>query len=76
VPDPILGQAIKAFVVLDADKRHPFADKNHPDVELTEKDILRHCQANLENFMVPQYVKFCDELPKTASGKIKKTDLR
>ena len=69
VPDPILGQAIKAFVVLDA-------DKDHPDVELTEKDILRHCQANLENFMVPQYVKFCDELPKTASGKIKKTDLR
>ena len=63
VPDPILGQAIKAFVVLD-------------DVELTEKDILRHCRAHLEGFMVPQHVEFRDSLPKTSSGKIKKTGLK
>jgi long-chain acyl-CoA synthetase len=63
VPDPILGQAIKAFVVID-------------DVELSEADILRYCRANLENFMVPQSVEFCAGLPKTTSGKIKKTDLR
>jgi long-chain acyl-CoA synthetase len=62
VPDPILGQAIKAFVVLDG-------------VELTEKDILRHCRANLEDLMVPQFVEFRDSLPKTSSGKIKKTGL-
>jgi amino acid adenylation domain-containing protein len=63
VPDPILGQAIKAFVVLD-------------NAEVTEKEIFRHCRANLEDFMVPQYIELCAELPKTASGKIKKTDLR
>ncbi|RLC64930.1 MAG: AMP-dependent synthetase [Chloroflexi bacterium] len=63
VPDPILGQAIKAFVVLEG-------------IELTEKDILRHCRAHLEDFMLPQYIEFRDSLPKTSSGKIKKTELR
>jgi len=63
VPDPILGQAIKAFVVLDG-------------AELTEKEILHHCRTHLEGFMVPQVIEFRDSLPKTSSGKIKKTDLR
>lgn len=62
VPDPILGQAIKAFVVLD-------------NVALTKKDILRHCRAHLEDLMVPQHVEFRSSLPKTGSGKIKKTGL-
>jgi acyl-CoA synthetase (AMP-forming)/AMP-acid ligase II len=62
VPDAIMGEAIKAFVVSE-------------DATLTEKDILRHCRANLEDFMVPKYVEFQDSLPKTSSGKIKKTDL-
>jgi len=62
VPDPILGAAIKAFVVCK--------DKN-----LSEKDVLAHCRAHLEDLMVPKYVEFRDELPKTDSGKIKKTDL-
>jgi acyl-coenzyme A synthetase/AMP-(fatty) acid ligase len=26
--------------------------------------------------MMPKHVEFCRELPKTSSGKIKKTDLR
>jgi acyl-coenzyme A synthetase/AMP-(fatty) acid ligase len=63
VPDPILGEAIKAFVVLD-------------DAKLTEKDVLRHCRARLEDFMVPQRIEICDTLPKTSSGKIRKTGLR
>ncbi|MBE2199998.1 MAG: AMP-binding protein [Anaerolinea sp.] len=62
IPDPILGEAIKAFVVTS-------------DNDLTEKDILRHCRAHLEDFMVPQLVEFRSELPKTSSGKITKKDL-
>jgi acyl-coenzyme A synthetase/AMP-(fatty) acid ligase len=62
VPDPVLGRAIKAFVVTDG-------------VELSETDVLAHCRANLEDFMMPRHVAFCQELPKTSSGKIKKTDL-
>jgi len=62
VPDPVLGQAIKAILVV-------------PDGGLTEKEVLGYCKAHLEDFMVPQMVEFRDELPKTSSGKIKKTDL-
>jgi amino acid adenylation domain-containing protein len=64
VPDDILGQAVKAFVVLEQ------------GVTFTEKEIQRECQARLENFMVPKYVEIVDDLPKTTTGKIKKTDLR
>ena len=63
VPDPILGQAVKAFVVVD-------------DADMTEVDVLKHCRAHLEDFMVPKHVEFRRELPKTSSGKIKKTDLK
>jgi long-chain acyl-CoA synthetase len=63
VPDPILGQAIKAFIVKG-------------QVALTEVDVMAHCLANLEDFMVPKYIEFCSELPKTPSGKIKKSELR
>jgi acyl-coenzyme A synthetase/AMP-(fatty) acid ligase len=64
VPDDILGQAVKAFVVLES------------GVSLTEKDIQRECQSKLENFMVPKYVEIVPDLPKTTTGKIKKTDLK
>jgi amino acid adenylation domain-containing protein len=62
VPDPILGQAVKAFVVPDG-------------VDLNEAQVLAHCRAHLEDFMMPKYVEIRGELPKTSSGKIKKTGL-
>ena len=62
VPDPVLGEAVKAFLVLDA-------------AELSEAQVLAHCRSRLEDFMVPKYVEFCAELPKTTSGKIRKTGL-
>ncbi len=63
VPDPILGQVIKAFIVA-------------PGGTLTEADIIGHCRIHLEDFMVPRKVEFRDELPKTSTGKIRKVDLR
>jgi acyl-coenzyme A synthetase/AMP-(fatty) acid ligase len=62
-PDPVLGEAIVAFIVQNGD-------------HLSESDVLAHCRAHLEDFMVPQQVVFRNELPKTESGKIKKTALR
>ena len=62
IPDPVLGQAVKAFVVVDGEA-------------LTEADVMRHCRANLEDYMVPKQIEFRRELPKTESGKIKKTGL-
>jgi acyl-CoA synthetase (AMP-forming)/AMP-acid ligase II len=64
VPDEILGEAIKVYLRL--------ADGS----ELTEKNILKHCAANLEDFMVPQSVEIRDTLPKTSSGKITKKGIR
>lgn len=61
VPDPVLGQAIKARIVAK-------------DSGLTEAQVLAFCRAHLEDFMVPNLVEFCDQLPKTDSGKIKKVD--
>ena len=43
---------------------------------LTKRDVLRHCTQHLEDFIVPKHVEFRSELPKTTSGKIKKTGLR
>lgn len=57
VPDPVLGEAIKAAVV------------TLPGVLLTEQDVLAHCGRYLEDFMIPQIVQFCAELPRTAHGK-------
>jgi len=61
VPDPILGQAIKAIVV--------------GEDGLTERDIIRHCAARLEEFMVPSLVEFRGELPKSENGKIVRKEL-
>ncbi len=63
VPDPVLGEAVKAFVTLKA------------GVELSERDVIKYCLSKLESFMAPKHVTFVDELPKTDTGKIKKTGL-
>ena len=64
VPDALLGEAVKAVLSLKT------------GVLLTEREVIRHCQARLESFMVPKTVIFVDELPKTDTGKIKKAGLR
>jgi acyl-CoA synthetase (AMP-forming)/AMP-acid ligase II len=60
VPDELLGQAIRAYVVLE------------PGAELSPGQIRAHCLKRLENFMVPQQVVPCLELPRTATGKVSK----
>ena len=64
LPDEILGQAIKAYIV------------PAPEVELTEKQVMRYCSASMETFMVPKYIEFMDNLPKTPNGKIDKKQLK
>ena len=63
VADPVLGEAVKAFVVC----KDGYA--------LTERDVIRYCLAKMESFMAPKVVKLVDSLPKTDTGKIKKTGL-
>lgn len=63
VPDELLGQAIKAFIVPEGTSA------------LTQRDVLGHCHRNLEPFMIPKYVEFVESLPKTANGKVYKKQL-
>jgi len=63
VPDDLLGQAVRAYVVLDG------------GVEMDERAFRRACMARLEAFMVPRDVVFVDALPKTDSGKVRKKSL-
>ena len=62
VPDPVLGEAVKAVLVVDG-------------VKLTQAEVQAHCRAHLEDYMVPKHVEFRTELPKTGSGKIKRNAL-
>jgi amino acid adenylation domain-containing protein len=63
VDDPVLGQAVKAILVL------------REGTQLTAGKVIRHCRARLEDFMVPKIVEFRDSLPTTPSGKIAKRGL-
>jgi long-chain acyl-CoA synthetase len=64
VPDPVLGNAIKAFLSV------------RDGMTLTEEQVIKHCQKRLEKYMVPKHVAFLPELPKTTTGKISKQGLR
>ena len=64
VPDELLGEAIRAFIVLD------------DGVSLTEQQVKRECMARLEGFMVPRDVVFVSELPKTSTAKVSRRLLR
>ena len=61
--DDVLGQAIRAFVVLTGDTKYD------------SREVIMHCAARLEPFMVPKYVTFVSSVPKTPSGKITKKNI-
>jgi long-chain acyl-CoA synthetase len=65
VPDATLGNVICAFAALDEAAR----------TTLTPADILGHCRRHLETFMVPKRLELLEQLPRTTSGKIKKSEL-
>ncbi|KAL6219554.1 hypothetical protein ACLB2K_007313 [Fragaria x ananassa] len=65
MPHPRWGESPCAFVALRSDS-----------TTVTEGDIIAYCRKNLPHFMVPKKVEFVAELPKTATGKIQKFELK
>jgi crotonobetaine/carnitine-CoA ligase len=47
-----------------------------PDRQLAYEDLLRWCEDRMAYFMVPRYVEYVTDLPKTETGKIQKEKLR
>ncbi len=64
VDDEKFGQRLRAFVVLESGKS---AD---------EDELKKHVKSNLANFKVPREIWFMDELPRNATGKVLKRELK
>jgi len=43
---------------------------------MSEEEVREYCQGKIANYKIPRYVKFVDNYPMTASGKIQKFKLR
>jgi len=61
IPDPVAGEAVKAFVSLNRD----FAES-----EELRKELLAHARKRLGPAVAPRTIDFCSTLPRTRSGKI------
>lgn len=64
VPDARLGEVGKAFVV------------RRPGSVLTSDDLIAWSRREMANYKVPRTVEFTGELPRNASGKVVKGELR
>jgi long-chain acyl-CoA synthetase len=63
-PDEKTGEAVRLFVV------------KLRSAALSEAEIIAHCRRQLAAYKVPKQVRFLEELPKSAVGKILRKDLR
>ncbi|MFF7574431.1 FadD3 family acyl-CoA ligase [Streptomyces sp. NPDC008061] len=64
IPDPRLGEVGKAYAV------------RRPGATLTAYDLIAWSRREMANYKVPRTVEFVDELPRNASGKVVKGELR
>jgi crotonobetaine/carnitine-CoA ligase len=64
VPSPLGEEDVKAFVQL------------RPGSECAARELFEFCNEHLPFFMVPQYIEFIDEIPKTANQKAQRYVLK
>jgi long-chain acyl-CoA synthetase len=66
IPNPKVGNIIKAYVVLQTEARG----------KISEEDIVGFCKEKLAHYKVPGIIEFRGELPKTDVGKVSRRELR
>jgi long-chain acyl-CoA synthetase len=64
VPDGYLGEEVKAFVAVS------------PGQSVSADELIAHCKERVAAYKYPRSIEFRDELPKSATGKILKRELR
>lgn len=62
-PDPNLGEAVCAFVVLK-------------DNTISADDLREYCAQHIVKYKVPKVIEILDELPKNSTGKILRRSLK
>ncbi|MGA7105948.1 MAG: acyl-CoA synthetase [Candidatus Deferrimicrobiaceae bacterium] len=67
VPDPVMGQKTKAFVVLKSGTA--------PSDGL-KKELIEHCKGKIAVYKLPRDIEFIDAMPRTAVGKLLRRMLR
>lgn len=69
VPDEMRGQVVKATIIL----AQPYKEKAGPELI---KELQNHVKRITAPYKYPRVIEFVDELPKTISGKIRRTEIR
>ncbi|MGC3977115.1 MAG: AMP-binding protein [Paludibacteraceae bacterium] len=69
VPDEIRGQVVKATIILSKEYKDKAGEK-------LVKEIQEHVKLVTAPYKYPRIIEFVDELPKTISGKIRRTEIR
>ena len=64
IPDPIMGEEVKAYIVLTANES---ASKN---------DITKFCIEHLSKDKCPKFIEFLNSIPKSSIGKVLRKELR
>ncbi|MGV2385726.1 MAG UNVERIFIED_CONTAM: long-chain fatty acid--CoA ligase, partial [Thermobifida fusca] len=63
-PNPYRGETVKAFVSLR---------RGH---QVTPEELIEHCRTRLAAYKYPRQIEIVDAIPKTATGKILRRELR
>jgi len=69
VPDDIRGQVVKATIILATD----YKNRQHENLK---HEIQEHVKNVTAPYKYPRIIEFVDQLPKTISGKIRRTEIR
>jgi len=73
-PDPMRGEIIKAFVVLEKETLTKL--KNNKDQDKLKEELSYYVKKHLAGHAYPREIEFIDKLPKTRSGKIMRRILK